>query len=103
VIATLARFVRANYFLPFFVVFLAEDFLVVDFLEPFLAAMALGTSFLEAKCKAGRIFGQRFFACVPFFFRAAARRDSRAPRAVCARTITRQRACASLCARRARA
>jgi hypothetical protein len=45
-----ARFVRASYFLPFFVVFFEEDFLVVDFL-PFLAAMALGTSFLLRNVK----------------------------------------------------
>jgi hypothetical protein len=55
------------------VVFFAEDFLVVAFF--FLAAMALGTSFLDEKCKAGRILGQRFFACVLKFFCAAIRRD----------------------------
>ena len=62
---------REIYFLLFFVVFL-DDFLVVDFL-PFLAAMALVTSFLAVECKVRQISRQRFFACVKIFFRAVAR------------------------------
>ncbi len=55
-----ARIRGADYFLPFLVVFFAEDFLVVAFF--FLAAMALVTSFLVDKCKGGEFYSQRFFA-----------------------------------------
>src|SRR2546423_4610702 len=55
---------RAIY-LPFFVVFFLEDFLV-DF---FFLAMALVTSFLDDKCKGGQFERQRLFAFARIFFR----------------------------------
>jgi hypothetical protein len=88
VIATRARRrFRADYFLPFFVVFFEEDFLVVDFLEPFLAAMALGTSFLMGNVKLEEFLVNDFLLACHFFSALSrgaisrARRCSRAPRA----------------------
>jgi len=57
---------RANYFLPFFVVFFEEDFLVVDFLA-FLAAMALGTSFLMRNVKLEDFLVNDFLLACHFF------------------------------------
>ena len=55
-----------NYFLPFLVVFFAEDFLVVAFF--FLAAMALGTSFLAGTVKLEKFFVNDFLLASKFFF-----------------------------------
>jgi len=63
--------------LPFFVVFFEEDFLVVDFLEPFLAAMALGTSFLLRNVKLEDFLVNVFLLACHFFLRGV-RRDRRA-------------------------
>ena len=91
--------VRANYFLPFFVVFFEEDFLVVDFLEPFLAAMALGTSFLVRNVKLEEILVNDFLlAC--HFFSALRRGEIRRARMTIARASRVVRA--ALCAPRAR-
>jgi hypothetical protein len=70
-----------NYFLPFFVVFLDEDFLVVDFLEPFLAAMALVTSFLSRNVKVEEFLVNVFLLASDFFSaHRAARFRARTPR-----------------------
>jgi hypothetical protein len=54
--------------LPFFVVFFAEDFLVVD-LDFFLAAMALGTSFLFRNVKLESFLVNDFLLATIFFSR----------------------------------
>jgi len=85
--------------LPFFVVFFEEDFLVVDFLEPFLAAMALGTSFLLRNVKLEDFLVNVFLLACHFFSVLSRGEISRArdARARCARRRAR------LCARPARA
>ena len=69
-----AQLERAIY-LPFFVVFFLEDFLVVPF---FFLAMALVTSFLADKCKGGEFPRQRLFAFARIFFRRRVRAILRA-------------------------
>jgi hypothetical protein len=64
--------------LPFFVVFLAEDFLVVDFLADFLAAMALGTSFLMRNVKVEEFLVNVFLRACHFFSAPSRRAISRA-------------------------
>jgi hypothetical protein len=70
---------REDYFLPFLVVFFAEDFLVVAFF--FLAAMALGTSFLMRTVKVEKFFVNDFLLACHFFL-ALRSRASCAPRAM---------------------
>ena len=63
--ATCPAYEREDYFLPFLVVFFAEDFLVVAFF--FLAAMALGTSFLVRTVKLEKFFVNDFLLARDFF------------------------------------
>jgi hypothetical protein len=90
--------------LPFFVVFFAEDFLVVDFFEPpFLAAMALGTSFLVRNVKLEEFLVNVFLLARDFFSAPPRGASARAERA-CARGGARRAGPrASLSARPARA
>jgi len=63
--------------LLFFVVFFAEDFLVVDFLAAFLAAMALVTSFLMQNVKLENFAVNVFLLAFKFFSALSSRASAR--------------------------